>query len=171
MFSCNKKTRTYTTSMKTQNKNIIVLENIRSAYNTWNIIRTADALWRDVILSWYTPNPEEDEKVNKTSLWAENTISITQYWNPSETLIHLKNLWYFCIASEMTEGSIPVTKKTTIDTPIAIIMWNEKTWVLKETLDSVDAVYHIPMKGVKESLNVWQAAAIMMWGFSIWNRE
>jgi len=41
-------------------------------------------------------------------------------------------------------------------------MGNEKTGVLEETLDFVDHVVYIPMKGMKESLNVGQAAAIIM---------
>jgi tRNA G18 (ribose-2'-O)-methylase SpoU len=46
----------------------IALENIRSAYNVWNIIRSADALWFNVILLWYSPSPFENEKVKKHHL-------------------------------------------------------------------------------------------------------
>jgi tRNA G18 (ribose-2'-O)-methylase SpoU len=49
-------------------KNVVILENIRSAYNVGNIIRTADALGRDVRLTGYSPSPEDTQKVVKTSL-------------------------------------------------------------------------------------------------------
>ncbi len=147
-------------------KNIVVLENIRSAYNTWNIIRTADALWWDVVLSWYTPDPQEKEQVSKTSLWAEEKVIINQFRNTNECLKRLKDEWYYLIASEETIKSTSINTYSKQSTPIALIMWNEKTWVLDETLSYVDTIYHIPMQWLKESLNVWQAAAIMMW--EIW---
>jgi tRNA G18 (ribose-2'-O)-methylase SpoU len=46
--------------------------------------------------------------------------------------------------------------------PIALVFGNEVDWVLPDTLAAVDSVAYIPMKGIKESLNVWQSAAIMM---------
>ncbi len=36
------------------------------------------------------------------------------------------------------------------------------TGVEQETLEKSDTVVHIPMQGIKESLNVGQAAAIIM---------
>ena len=54
--------------------NVVILENIRSAYNVGNIIRTADALGRDVWLTGYSPSPEDTQKVVKTSLGAEKNV-------------------------------------------------------------------------------------------------
>lgn len=48
--------------------NIVILENIRSAYNVGNVVRTADALGQDVRITGYTPSPLEHPKVKKTSL-------------------------------------------------------------------------------------------------------
>lgn len=48
--------------------NVVILENIRSAYNVGNIIRTADALGWQVRLAGYTPSPTDTQKVTKTSL-------------------------------------------------------------------------------------------------------
>lgn len=146
-------------------KHLVVLENIRSAYNTWNIIRTADALGRDVVLSWYTPDPEEKLQVAKTSLGAEQKVIINQFWNPSECLKRIREQWYYIVAAEITDESTSI-RWLDCTTPVALIMGNEKTWVLQETLDTVDKVLHIPMEWMKESLNVGQAAAIMMWEIS-----
>ena len=49
-------------------KNIIILENIRSAYNVGNVVRTADSLGRDVRIVGCTPSPLDHPKVLKTSL-------------------------------------------------------------------------------------------------------
>lgn len=59
-------------------KSVIVLENLRSAYNVGNIIRTADALGWEVWLVGYTPSPfalqKGKAKVAKTALGAENHV-------------------------------------------------------------------------------------------------
>jgi tRNA G18 (ribose-2'-O)-methylase SpoU len=50
---------------------------------------------------------------------------------------------------EITENSMPLTDnilKNQNDMPIALILGNEKTGVLQETLDACDLVVHIPMQ-------------------------
>jgi tRNA G18 (ribose-2'-O)-methylase SpoU len=59
--------------------NVIILENIRSAYNVGNVIRTADALGRNVRLVGYSPSPIDNSKVRKTSLGAEENVGIQQF--------------------------------------------------------------------------------------------
>lgn len=180
---------------------LIVLENLRSAYNTWNIIRTADALWWGVVLSGYTPspdtlsspssswdmlswewpgygknpvnhtNPEKHtnriNRVNKTALGAQHHIPLEQIWNPKETLRVLTERGYTCVAVEVTPTACSVEAffgqhPSLVDVPLALIVGNEKTGVLQETLQTVAYTVMIPMRGYKESLNVWQAAAICM---------
>lgn len=70
------------------------------------------------------------------------------------------------IAAELTNDSIPLDQLSPIDDTIGdvfVIVWNEITGVEQETLNAIPMIVHIPMLGTKESLNVWQAAAIMMW--------
>lgn len=139
----------------------VVLENIRSAYNTWNILRTADALWRTPIISGFTPH-WSDQKVQKTALWAFVDHDEQYYfWNPAECLSWLQEQWVKSIAMEITEWSVPIDEYTS-HWSLALIMWNENTWVLEETLEHADSVVYIPMQGSKESMNVGQAAAIGM---------
>ncbi len=149
----------------------IILENIRSAYNVGNMIRTADALWYDVIISWYSPSPFEDDKVKKTSLWSENSVKIKQFWNTKEALIYAKKEYWSIVAAEICDKSISLNKfidKNKIES-IAIVFGNEVDWVLQETLDFVDNIVHIPMKWLKESLNVWQSSAIFMYMINNYN--
>ena len=49
-------------------KNLLILENIRSAYNVGTMIRTADALGWQVICSGFSPDPRQEPKVLKSSL-------------------------------------------------------------------------------------------------------
>lgn len=143
---------------------LIILENIRSAYNVGNIIRTADALWYDVVLSWFTPHPEQNGRVVKTSLGAEQSVKIQHFWNPVDAVRYVTEQWYMLVVGECCEGSSPLAPLLHRgEQKIAILVWNENTGVLQETIDVADYVVHIPMRGIKESLNVGQAAAILMW--------
>lgn len=144
--------------------NYVVCENIRSAYNVGNIIRTADALWRWVVISGYAA-PIYHPKVKKTALWAEEAIHSKHFLDIKETIRRLRQENYTIIAAELTPTSMSLhdaNKKIKKDNPIAVVMGNELLWVSQETLDSSDHIVHIPMHGIKESLNVGQAAAIFM---------
>ena len=145
----------------------VVLENIRSAYNVWNIIRTADAFGYNVIISWYTPSPD-NIKVLKTSLWAEKTVGIKTFYNPKKAIKFVKNNYSLVIWAEITPNAIDLQewKKIIIENNInsfAIVFWNEVSWITKETLNMVDKIFYIPMIWKKESLNVAQASAIFMY--------
>jgi tRNA G18 (ribose-2'-O)-methylase SpoU len=58
---------------------VVILENIRSAYNVGNVIRTADALGWKVRIVGYTPSPVDNPKVRKTSLGAEESVALQQF--------------------------------------------------------------------------------------------
>lgn len=145
-------------------RNIVILENIRSAYNVWNIIRTADSLGREVRIVGYTPSPMDNPKVCKTSLWAENNVGLQQFDYSVDAITEAHNMWLQVIAAELTDNSVPLWDFVeTSEAWIAVIFWNEVDWVMEKTLKEVDAVVEIPMKWIKESMNVWQSTAIFMW--------
>lgn len=148
---------------------IVILENIRSSYNVGNIIRTADALGWKVWLVWYTPSPfalqKWQAKVAKTSLGAEHNVDLRIYSDFATMLEAARSQHLYLCAAELTDTAqaidqcvIPADYRG-----IGLVMGNEVTGVEQETLQTVDKILYIPMQGTKESLNVGQAAAIMMW--------
>lgn len=144
---------------------VVVLENIRSAYNVGNIIRTADALWWDVWLCGYTPNPFEYKKVVKTSLGAEEKVEIKQFDYTQDVIKYAKENDFKIIAAEVSDWAVSLenySKKIKTDQNLAVIFWNEVDWVLGSTLEKVDEIVYVPMKWIKESLNVGQTTAIFM---------
>lgn len=144
-------------------RNIVILENIRSAYNVWNIIRTADSLWREVRIVWYTPSPVDNPKVCKTSLWAENTVWLSQFDFTIDAIKEAREMWLEIIAAELTENSVSLWEYVCkSENWIAVIFGNEVDGVMGKTLKEVDAVVEIPMQWIKESMNVGQSTAIFM---------
>jgi 23S rRNA (guanosine2251-2'-O)-methyltransferase len=146
-------------------KNLVILENIRSAYNVGTIIRTADALGWQVICSGYSPDHHREPKVLKSSLWAEQSAFLCSYRNTLEALHVVREQWYVLVAAEITSTSISLDQWQISwpPCPVALVMGSETDGVLPETLSLCDHIIHIPMIGIKESLNVAEAAAIMMW--------
>lgn len=143
--------------------NVIILENIRSAYNVGNIIRTADALGWQVRLTWYSPSPEDTQKVGKTSLGAENNVGLKQFGHTPEAIEYARSQNLQVLAAEITQDAISLaTLPKTSHPGVAVIFWNEVDGVLDSTMKLVDHVVYIPMQGIKESMNVGQSTAIFM---------
>ena len=144
-------------------KRIVILENIRSAYNVGNRIRTADSLWWEVWIVWYTPSPKDNPKVCKTSLGAENTVGLRQFDFTIDAINEARKLWLEIIAAELTEASISLWEYISKSQNwIAVIFGNEVDGVMEKTLKEVDTVVEIPMQWIKESMNVGQSTAIFM---------
>jgi len=145
-------------------KPAIALENIRSAYNVGNIIRTADSLWFDVILLWYSPSPFENEKVIKSSLGAENNVNLKQFYNVAKGLDFIKENYDIFVWAELTQDAVSIYDlKKNIKWNVCILMWNEVKGISLETMEQLDMISFIPMKWIKESMNVCEAASIFMY--------
>ena len=149
--------------MDNRPRKIVVLENIRSAYNVGNVIRTADSLWREVWITWYTPSPIDNPKVKKTSLGAEENVWLRQFDYTEDVIKECKSLNIPCISAEITPDAISLSEYSkNSNWSIAIVFWNEVEWVLPQTLKQVEKVVYIPMQWIKESMNIWQSTAIFM---------
>lgn len=128
-------------------RKIIILENIRSAYNVGNVIRTADALGREVRITGYTPSPLDHPKVKKTSLGAEDSVALKQFDYTNDAITYAKELKISIIAAEITPDAIDLQSFSENNrADIAIVFGNEVEGVLPETLKSVDQVVFIPMQ-------------------------
>ena len=69
---------------------VVVLENIRSAYNVGSLFRTADAfLLEGIYLTGYTPVPPHKE-IKKTALGAEDTVASKHFVNATAAIADLK---------------------------------------------------------------------------------
>src|ERR1700755_584079 len=73
---------------------IVVLENIRSAYNVGSVFRTADAfLLEGIYICGYTAFPPHKE-IKKTALGADETVEWKHFKKIDEALEELRNEGY-----------------------------------------------------------------------------
>lgn len=157
--------------MKNKNNNkkntVVILHNIRSAYNVGSIFRTADAVGASkVILSGYTPSPIDNfgrsrKDIAKTALGAELNVKWQKSSSIAKTIKKLKHLGHTIIAVEQAHGAIDY-KKLSIKKNTTFIFGNEVRGLSKSILEKTDKVIHISMYGEKESLNVSVAAGIIL---------
>ncbi len=143
---------------------IVVLENIRSAFNVGSVLRTADAfLLQAVYTTGYTAHPPHKE-ISKTALGADKTVRNIHFNKTSLAIQELKKEQYKIVAAEQVVGSNLLHQfKFNPKEKIAIIFGNEVTGVEQETINSCDGCIEIPQLGMKHSLNVSVAAGVVLW--------
>lgn len=145
----------------------VILHNIRSTHNVGSIFRTADGAGvSKIYLTGYTPAPVDrfgrnDPSILKTALGATDSVP----WEVQEDIISLikklKAEGIEIIAVEQHPKAISLsTWKQTKDS--ALIFGNEVDGVPIEVSELSDAIVHIPMQGMKESLNVSVCAGIVL---------
>ncbi len=136
---------------------VIVLVSLRSLFNVGSIFRTADALGAEAIyLGGFTGTPLQS-KVAKTALGAEKRVPWKKVPSMSGLITDLKSQGFRIVGVEKTESSIDV-RKWHPGKQTALLLGNEERGLSARILSQCDEVVHLPMAGMKESLNVSVAA-------------
>jgi len=141
---------------------IVVLENIRSAYNVGSVFRTADAFLIEAIyIIGYSARPPHKE-IKKTALGAEETVTWKYFKTTEEAIEELRKESYKLFAVEQTKESISLEKFSILG-KLAVIFGNEVTGVEQSTIHLCDSCIEIPQLGMKHSLNIATAAGVVLW--------
>ncbi|MEK7226683.1 MAG: RNA methyltransferase [Bacteroidota bacterium] len=143
---------------------IIVLENIRSAYNVGSVFRTCDAFLIEAIyIIGYSAKPPHKE-IKKTALGAEETVDWEYFKTTGEAVEELRDKGFNIYAAEQAEGSFKLNAiSTEQDEKIAVVFGNEVTGVEQSTITLCDGCIEIPQLGMKHSLNIATAAGVLLW--------
>ena len=144
---------------------VVVMDNIRSMHNVGSVFRTADAfLINGICLCGFTPQPPHRD-IHKTALGATDSVDWMYYENTVDAVLDLKSRGYKILAIEQTEGSILLHQYGHSNTPTAFVFGNEVDGVSDEVIKACDGVLEIPQWGMKHSLNISVAAAVVLWEF------
>jgi 23S rRNA (guanosine2251-2'-O)-methyltransferase len=141
----------------------VILEDIRSLWNVGAIFRTADAIGvSQLYLCGITGCPPRPE-IAKTALGAEQTLSWQYIYHPLEIIPILKAAGVMIIGLERNAQSVPLIpslKEKKITKPLCLVVGNENAGLSPETIANCHLICDLPMKGIKESLNVASAFAV-----------
>ena len=143
---------------------IVVLENIRSAYNVGSVFRTCDAFLIEAIyIIGYSAKPPHKE-IKKTALGAEETMTWKYFKTSVEAIEELRKQGYNIYAAEQAEGSYKLNAiSIEPEEKIAVVFGNEVTGVEQSTILLCDGCIEIPQLGMKHSLNIATAAGVVLW--------
>jgi len=143
----------------------ILVENVRSVHNVGSIFRSADGFGADKIyLTGYTAHPPRED-LHKTALGAEDAVPSEYIENAIEAATIIKKLGIQLILIEQTHHSQSIYD---IDCqfPVCFIVGNEVTGVSEDLSKLADVHIELPMRGIKQSLNVSVAVGVIGYEFA-----
>ena len=145
-----------------------VLDNLRSVFNVGSIFRSSDGcgIVKHLYLCGTTPTPEHP-KLPKTALGAEQTIHWSYHPNGLHLVQKLIKEGNKLVALELTETSTALSEFVPANEQdeLIFVVGNEVVGVDPEILAIIPQHVHLPMHGIKESLNVAIAASILCYNF------
>ncbi len=136
-----------------------MLENIRSVHNVGSIFRTADGFGASKIyLTGYTACPPRED-LSKTALGSDKVVPWIHFEDSLEAIDDIIERGITPVVAEQTIKSESIYELD-FKFPVCIILGNEVDGVSEEIIRKVDLHTEIPMKGIKQSLNVSVAAGV-----------
>jgi tRNA G18 (ribose-2'-O)-methylase SpoU len=159
-----------------KNKIIVIADDIRSSHNVGSLLRTCEGLGIEkVYLTGYTPYPiskndsrlphiatKVSKRIIKTALGSEGMVN----WQHEDDLLtvieKLKQEHYQIVAVELSDSATELNRFKTPE-KVAFIFGNERSGISPEHLKYADKTVYIPMLGSKESFNVVQCAAMVLY--------
>lgn len=146
---------------------IVVLDNVRSLYNTGAFFRTADAcVVEKLILCGITPRPDQGAKqkhaISKTALGAEETVAWEYAASTPAALEACTAAGYHVAAIETSPQAIDLYDWQPV-WPVCLVFGHETEGVSPDVAAYCSTHVRIPMLGRKRSLNVATAAGVVLY--------
>lgn len=145
----------------------ILVHNIRSAHNVGAMFRTADAVGVSrVYLSGFTPSPLDRfgrsvKEIAKTALGAELVIPWEYFKEPTAIIMKLKTEGFVVVGIEQDEHAVDYKTYAPSEKTL-LLVGSEVEGLSAELRELCDVLCEIPMRGVKESLNVSVAFGVAL---------
>ena len=140
----------------------VLVENVRSVHNVGAIFRSADGFGAEkVYLTGYTAHPPRED-LHKTALGAENSVPWEYCEDAIEAAHMIKDSGIKLVLLEQTHTSTSIYS-CKFSFPICFIVGNEVSGVSEELASIADVHVEIPMRGIKQSLNVSVAAGVSLY--------
>ena len=143
----------------------ILVENVRSVHNVGSIFRTADGFGASKIyLTGYTACPPRED-ISKTALGADKVVPWEHFENPIDAAKQvLKDGITLVLVEQTIESKSIYLSKSSY--PLCFIVGNEVKGVSEELAKLANQHVEIPMRGIKQSLNVSVATGVIGYEFA-----
>lgn len=140
----------------------ILLENVRSMYNVGAFFRTADGAGIErLLLTGITARPPK-KAISKTALGAEQCVPWQPVDDAPQTVRALQSAGYEIAAIETSLTAVDIFDWQPAF-PVCVLFGHEVDGLSSALLGLCDTHVRLPMLGLKHSLNVASAGAIVMY--------
>ena len=141
---------------------VLVLDRLRSAFNVGNIFRLAEAVRAErIVVCGYTAAPPHP-KLERTARGCDRLVPCDRATSAAEAIADLRERGYTIYVVETVEGALPVWD-IVLRFPAAFVLGNEALGVGPEALCRGDQAVCLPCFGVKNSINVGNCAAVVLY--------
>lgn len=144
----------------------VVLDNLRCLHNIGAILRLSDALRVQKVYLCGETIDLRRKKLRNGSRGAERWVEIEQRSDACEVVAELKERGVYTVAAEIATSSVDY-RNMNLRMPLCLIFGREDDGVSEQLLKFSDAVVHLPIFGMANSLNVSTVAAVLMYE-TIW---
>lgn len=140
---------------------ILVLDGVQDPHNLGACLRSADACAVDAVIIPRDRAAGVNATVRKVAAGAAESVGIIEVTNLARSLARLQQagVWIYGAAGE-AEGSI---YELDFRGPVALVMGGEAEGLRRLTRTACDFLFHLPMRGEVESLNVSVATGICLY--------
>ncbi len=140
----------------------ILLDNVRSMYNVGAFFRTADGAGIErLLLSGITARPPKNA-IRKTALGAEERVLWEPVIDTAELIRQLREKEYEIAAIETSTSAVDIFEWQP-RFPVCVLFGHEVDGLTPALLAACDTHVRIPMLGLKHSLNVASAGAVVIY--------
>jgi tRNA G18 (ribose-2'-O)-methylase SpoU len=140
----------------------VVLDRLRSAFNVGNIFRLAETTRiARVIPCGYTATPPHP-KLAKTARGCDELVPFTHHETAAEAIDALHAEGYTVYGVETVSAAVSV-EQARFRFPAAFVMGNEALGISEEALKRCDGFVSLPCYGTKNSLNVGNCCAVVLY--------
>jgi len=140
---------------------IVVLDRLRSAHNVGNIFRLADAANVEAVYTCgYTASPPHP-KLEKTAMGTDEFVNCEHFDHSLEAVEALKKNGYRVYAVDTIDSAIDV-HEAQFSGKCAFVFGNEALGIQQETLEACDEYIRLSAHGRKNSINVSNCAAVVL---------
>lgn len=146
---------------------IVVLDNVRSLYNTGAFFRTADGCGVErLVLCGITPRPDQGHRqrhaIAKTALGAEITVPWTYEADTGSAVATAVADGYHVAAIETSAQAVSLYDWQPT-WPVCLVFGHEADGVSQDVACRIQTHVRVPMVGQKRSLNVATAAGVVLY--------
>lgn len=152
---------------KRQTDVVLVLENVHDPHNIGAVLRTCDSVGVAEVFVVYTHSNLDQETLelglqSKTSSGASKWVKTTLFHSVEECVLALREKNLTLLGTHLHHEANSIYDSN-FDSPIAIVLGNEKDGLSQEMLDELDGNIFIPQVGMVKSLNISVACAVVLY--------